>query len=164
MIESNEIEARLDSVWEALAHETRSFRLVADVQRCVSQVGERRIVLPVCLIDAAHRAGVALIISEQDAKNLASVMFDLPHDQLTPSDIDDACGEACNIFSGCLVQYLLSGYLADVGLPEAMALQGYREISLASGIKALFEAGYNARRLTVILFDPLAEYRTVETT
>ncbi|MEY4193715.1 MAG: hypothetical protein RLZZ226_83, partial [Pseudomonadota bacterium] len=61
MIESNEIEARLDSVWEALAHETRSFRLVADVQRCVSQVGERRIVLPVCLIDAAHRAGVALI-------------------------------------------------------------------------------------------------------
>lgn len=162
MIQPHAMEARLNSVWEALARESRSFRLVADVQRCTSHVGDRRIVLPVGLDDPSHRAGVALVISEQDAENLASVMFDLPSESLAINDIDDACLEACNVLSGCLVEYLPSGYLAEIGLPQAMALQGYREVSLASGVKALFEAGQNARRLTVVLFDPLAETRAVE--
>ncbi len=163
MIQTHEMEARLNSVWEALARESRSFKLIADVQRSSSRADERRIVLPVGLDDPSHRAGVALVISREDAENLASVMFDLPRESLAASDVDDACLEACNVFSGCLIEYLPSGHLADIGLPEAMAVQGYREISLASGIKALFEAGQNARRLTVVLFDPLAEHPAVET-
>jgi hypothetical protein len=162
MIQPHEIEARLSGVWEALARESREFRLVLDVQPSPVSDGERRIVLPVGLDDPSHRAGVALVISHEDAKTLASVMFDLAPAALEQSDIDDACAEACNVFSGCLVEYLPSGYLADIGLPEAMALEGYRKVSLASGVKALFEASQHDRRLAVILFDPMSGFRPGE--
>jgi len=158
MLRPNEIEARLSSIWEALARESRTFRLVANGPGAGAAEGDRRIVLPLGLDDASHRAGVALVIPREDAETLASVMFDTEPSALAQSDIDDACAEACNVFSGCLIEYLPCGNLADIGLPEAMALDGYRLVSLASGIRALFEAREQDRKLVVILFDPMSGY------
>ena len=58
MPQSHEIEARLSSIWEALARESHTSRLVVNGPSTATAEDDRRIVLPLGLDDASRGAGV----------------------------------------------------------------------------------------------------------
>lgn len=153
-----QIEATLSAAWEFLSGESRCFRFVASVYHGCNDHAELRILLPLRLPSPPHSAGIALLISREDAEEVASAMFGIPHEALAEEDITDACTEACNVFSGCLIEFLGQKEEAELGLPKPMEASGYQSISLASGIKAMIESCTSARQMTLVIFDPLAEH------
>lgn len=152
-----QIEAKLSTAWEFLSGESRCFRFVASVCRPDGAQAERRILLPLQLSSPPHVAGIALLIDREDAEEVASAMFGIPRCQLAEADITDACSEACNVFSGCLIEMLSQQDQAEIGLPKPMEPNGYHSVSLASGIKALIESNSSSKQMTLVIFDPLAE-------
>jgi len=108
------------------------------------------------------RAAVSLVVSEAQARDIAAVMLGVPHDTLTDADVVDACGEACNVLSGCVVQELDGGTPLELGLPVHLIASEYTELTSNSTLRLSFEAGPVARDVLMYLFDPLSPLATRE--
>jgi hypothetical protein len=74
----------------------------------------------------------------------------------------DACGEACNVLSGCVVQELDGGTPLELGLPVHLIASEYTELTSNSTLRLSFEAGPVARDVLMYLFDPLSPLATRE--
>lgn len=99
------------------------------------------------------RAIVLLLMGAAESRALAAAMFGLPPDQLSAADLQDAGAELCNILSASLMECLEDASLANLGLPQALDLNRWPELSHRGERRALFELSDQPRRLVVMLTD-----------
>lgn len=150
------IEARLARAWEFLIGQRRSFHLVAHRLPPSPPPSGRCVVIPVGVGQHSARAAVGLVLSSEQARDIASAMLGVPVDELTDLDIADACGEACNVLSGCIVEEIEPGHPLELGLPQHLNTSGYRELCLKSTLKAFFETDATEFDVHMHVFDPLS--------
>jgi len=155
-------QARLATAWERLLGERRTFHVGPMQPPAVRPDGSRCVILPIVLKRLGTRAAVSLVVSEAQARDIAAVMLGVPHDTLTDADVVDACGEACNVLSGCVVQELDGGTPLELGLPVHLIASEYTELTSNSTLRLSFEAGPVARDVLMYLFDPLSPLATRE--
>lgn len=155
------IEDRLASAWAFLRGRHDGFHPAPLVpERAAPQAGHH-LLLPIGRLDRPDRAAVGLVIDRGEAEAVASAMFALPRESLTDEDVADACAEACNVLSGCVVDLLRptsSGGL-DLGLPRAVAADAYEAVSLASRLLALYElegsGAPSCADVRLVVYDPV---------
>lgn len=161
------IEHRLARAWEFLRGQRHGFHTAPPVPARATTPGGRHLLLPIGRLDRPDRAAVGLLIDRHEAEAVAAAMFAVPAERLTEADIDDACAEACNVLSGCVVDLLRPTGRAgaaelDLGLPHALPAEHYRALFLASTRLALYEldaepdapSGPDVR---LVVFDPVCE-------
>lgn len=158
------IEDRLASAWAFLRGRHDGFHPAPlEPERAAPQAGHH-LLLPIGRLDRPDRAAVGLVIDRGEAEAVASAMFALPREALTDEDVADACAEACNVLSGCVVDLLRpaspseAGGL-DLGLPRAVAADAYEAVSLASRLLALYElegsGAPSCADVRLVVYDPV---------
>lgn len=156
------VEARLTRAWEVLAGVRRSFHLMAHRVSGEPHAESRCFILPVGVRQRGTQAAFGLVLSQAQAREVAAAMLGIPEPELTDDDVVDACCEACNVLSGCVVSALVPESPLDLGLPRQLRASDYRELTLNSTLKAVFETGADGCDVHLHLFDPLSLPATQE--
>jgi hypothetical protein len=153
--DSEPIETRLTRAWAFLSGAQVVFRHVPD-PTLPDRVGdEKHVVLPVDMPTTDRHAALGLVLDRSDALAIAAAMFDLPVEELSEEDVDDACREACNVISACLLEKLPDHPALQPGLPLSLDASRYRGLVDHGLLQAQFE-GHAHRIISVSVFDPVA--------
>ena len=125
MLEHRDLEDIVSQVWTSLmAQETANAAPWESVASDVVAAG--------VAISGCWNGWVVVETSQQGALDLASTLFDLPRDEIAPSDLADALGEVANIVGGS-VKSTLTG-TAELSLPSVehgpSTIAGLSEASL----------------------------------
>lgn len=117
MSSSSLIGGRLSKAWAFLCGESRAFVEVAPP--AVTAIGSRdaSALLPVTLGDSTEGA-CRVVISAEQARQVASFLFGVGEQELSPADLQDAVLEACNVLGSCLVQSIADADRISIGCPE----------------------------------------------
>ncbi|PTS86398.1 hypothetical protein DBR00_02255 [Pseudomonas sp. HMWF032] len=102
-----------------------------------------------------HLAGVGLAIAEDDARNLASHMFDLAIAELGAGEVADACGELSNIFASGVPGHVDSDLVLDLGLPARLTAEQFLSVLAASTISGSYITQQREHHIQVIIFESL---------
>lgn len=156
------IEEKLCVAWKFLSGESRRFHFYEGMSFQDAENVRRRMVLPVILHDAGHLAAIALLIDQDDAEKLAAWMFGILRQDLIEENIVDACAEACNVLSGAIIEYLSAHDQVEVGIPMQIDPDEYQSVSNASEVKAYSNGELNGHQILLVIFDPLAETKHME--
>jgi hypothetical protein len=155
--DSETIETRLTRAWAFLSGAQVVFRHVTDPALTAQQVGdEKHVVLPVEIPTTDRHAALGLVLDRSDALDIATAMFALPAEELSEEDVDDACREACNVISACLLERLPENPALRPGLPRSLDASRYRALVDHGLLQAQFE-GQAHSIISVSVFDPVAD-------
>ncbi|OEC32787.1 hypothetical protein A7D25_22210 [Pseudomonas sp. 21C1] len=102
-----------------------------------------------------HLAGVGLAIAEDDARMLASRMFEVPLQALSAADVADACAELSNIFASGVPSHLSGDVVLDLGLPAPLSAQQFLSVLAASTISGSYITQQRNHCIQVIIFESL---------
>ncbi len=153
--DSETIETRLTRAWAFLSGAQVVFRHVTDPALPALAGDEKHVVLPVDMPTADRHAALGLVLDRSDALDIAAAMFALPVEELSEEDVDDACREACNVISACLLEKLPEHPALQPGLPLSLDAHRYRALVDHGLLQAQFE-GHAQRIISVSVFDPVA--------
>lgn len=147
------MEEHLSKAWQMLVGEELSFCAQAICSQAL--LAQHYFVVTLHPHPAGHLAGVGLAIAEQDARKLASQMFDLPSNELSAADIADACGELCNVFASGVPTHITDKLTLDLGLPSPLSHEQFLIILAASTVSDSYIAKQQDRHIQVIIFEML---------
>ena len=117
-----ELCAQTSSIWERLSGDHRAFECIDSVLPSFTK--NLTYEFNIQMDDGSGTQELCLFISSSAALVLSAYMFDMPSDQLQQSEIDDACGELCNIVAGLLS---LNGKIVKFG-PAARNTESRPEV------------------------------------
>lgn len=147
------IEEHLANTWLMLVGEQLNF--VAQTITPAELQAQHYFVVTLHPTPRGHLAGVGLAISEQDARHLASRMFDVAITELNAADVADACGELSNIFASGVPGHVDSGLVLDLGLPARLTAEQFLGVMGASTISGSYIARQGEHHIQVIIFESL---------
>jgi CheY-specific phosphatase CheX len=147
------IEEHLAKTWLMLVGEQLSF--VAQTITAEELHAQHYFVVTLHPTPKGHLAGVGLAIAEDDARNLASHMFELAIAELNAADVADACGELSNIFAGGVPGHVDSDLVLDLGLPARLTAEQFLSVLASSTISGSYITQQREHHIQVIIFETL---------
>jgi hypothetical protein len=130
--------------------------------RTPAPASDKHLLMAAPLPQQGRHAGVGLVIDRAEAVGIAAAMFDVAPADLSEADIDDACGEACNVMSACVAEALQADRPVAFDRPLPLPARRYQAISNASSVLTAYASHAPSGNVTLTVFDPLAEPAPVE--
>lgn len=147
------IEEHLAKTWLMLVGEPLSF--VAHAITPAELQAQHYFVVSLHPTPKGYLAGVGLAIAEDDARSLASRMFDMPLDELSAADVADACGELSNIFASGVPGHVDSDLVLDLGLPARLTAEQFLSVLASSTISDSYITQQREHHIQVIIFESM---------
>lgn len=147
------IEEHLAKTWLMLVGEQLSF--VAQTITPAELQAQHYFVVTLHPTPKGSLAGVGLAIAEDDARSLASHMFDLAITELGAADVADACGELSNMFAGGVPGHVDSDLVLDLGLPARLTAEQFLSVLAASKVSGSYITQQREHHIQVIIFESL---------
>jgi hypothetical protein len=145
------ISANLAQSWKFLSGEDREFKSIDSLTP--PQYQEHTYYLPVDVEDAGKRFAVAVLMQTLDATTVASYMFGLDPSQLSESDLNDACGEICNVISSRRLLQLSDQAIISPGTPCYLQKHTYLDTIARGQLEAGYKSTQDDRTLYILVSD-----------
>jgi hypothetical protein len=150
--EVTRIAACLATGWEFLSGERHVFEVVTDAAPEVTHA-EFSYFMPLAAHDSQETGGVGVFIQRGDARVVAANMFGEPSHDIQPSNLSDACAEACNVLAECLTLNITKQANITIGLPFRADDLAYAEIRRNCAPVAIYQCNTHTGQLFVIAYE-----------
>jgi len=145
------ISATLAKSWKFLSGEDREFKALDSITPPDYQ--EHTYFLPVEVEDAGKRYAVSVLLHRSDATVVASFMFGLEPSELSEADLQDACGEICNVISSRHLLKLSDEARITLGMPTYLQKQTYLDTMTHGQLEAAYQSTSGERTVYVLVCD-----------
>lgn len=147
------IPQRVARAWTLLCGQDRSF--VWSAAGVVPDLAPHAYLLALDFLGSDDKAGIAVLLSAQDARALSSAMFRLPVDDLTADDVDDACLEVCNVLADALSDVIAPKERLHTRLPQPLEINGYQQLLMDGALQCSLESAAGGQVTYLLVFNPL---------
>ena len=147
------IPERLARAWALLCGQERQFEWCPD--GFVPPIGPYTYLLSLDFLGSEDKAGIALSLCPQDARDMACAMFKLPVAELSTHDIDDACLEVCNVLADALSDIIAPKDRLHTRLPQPLESNGYQQLRMGSALRCSLCSASGGQTTYLLVFNPL---------
>ncbi|NDD15115.1 MAG: hypothetical protein EB072_21410 [Betaproteobacteria bacterium] len=151
LVDPQVISATLAKSWKFLSGEDREFKALDSITPPEYQ--EHTYYLPVEVEDAGKRYAVSVLLHRSDATVVASFMFGMEPSKLSEADLQDACGEICNVMSSRHLLKLSNEARITLGMPKYLHKQTYLETITQGQLEAAYQSTLGDRTVYVLVCD-----------
>lgn len=151
LVDPQVISATLAKSWKFLSGEDREFKALDSITPPEYQ--EHTYYLPVEVEDAGKRYAVSVLLHRSDATVVASFMFGMEPSELSEADLQDACGEICNVMSSRHLLKLSNEARITLGMPKYLHKQTYLETITQGQLEAAYQSTLGDRTVYVLVCD-----------
>jgi hypothetical protein len=153
-IRLEDIPDKLSRAWELLSGEKRTFEW-NDAEQGSPPFGEHCFLLSMDFLAHDTKAGVALLLSRDDALTVTGAMFGIGQPEISSQDLDDACAEVCNVMADCTAELIARREDLYTRLPQHLDANAYRQLCLDSGISQSLKSTRGGSTIYLLIFNPL---------
>ena len=147
------IPRRVARAWALLCGENRQFEWCADGR--VPQISAHSYLLSLDFLGSEDKAGIAISLCPQDARDMACAMFKLPIADLSDHDIEDACMEVCNVLADALSDIIAPKDRLHTRLPQPLETNGYQQLCMDSALRCGLRSATGGQATYLLVFNPL---------
>lgn len=154
---SEDIPDRLSRAWELLSGEKRRFRW-NDTEHESPPLGECCFLLTLDLQPQETKAGIALLMSQADARTVAAAMFGVGPHTLSQQDLDDAGAEVCNVMADCASDLIAKREDLYTRLPQPLDAPTYHQLCHESGIAHALQSTVGRNTIHLLVFNAITPH------
>ncbi len=147
------IPRRVARAWALLCGENRLFEWCSE--GFVPQISAHTYLLSLDFLGSDDKAGIAISLCPQDARDLACSMFKLPIDDLSVPDIEDACMEVCNVLADAMSDIVAPKDRLHTRLPQPLETNGYQQRCMDSALRCSLGSATGGQTSYLMVFNRL---------